>query len=127
MGITLTKDEKLQLQKNAARGGWSVSKLESAEEQPWSFYYDPKRGREMWLPSDAWNLRQYKDKGYKLGRLPTEFTPIEDTPDGGSLPADIQLIVNAAVKAALKTAGVVPSVSNQDIEQLKEPVQLKML
>ena len=124
MGIKLTNDEKRQLQRNSARGGWSISKLENVDEQPWSFWHDPTTGREMRLPSDPWSLVQYKSKGYLLGKAPDNFTPVES--DEG-LPPDIQRIVNAAVKAALEAVGKVSPASNQDIEQEKKPVQLKLL
>lgn len=132
MSIKLNADEKRQLKKNAARGGWSITNLESADEQPWSFYHNPKNGKEMWLPADAWNLQTYRSKGYKLGKAPGNFTPVEETTSPEVLPSNLATIVKDAVEAALKAAGVALPASNEissitEPVPSKEPVQLRML
>ena len=128
MGISLSDEEKKQLAKNAFRGGWSVTRLENADEQPWSFYHDLKTGKEVRLPSDPFSIQHYRMKGLKLGRLPGNYEIAEQTEEN-KLPDNVQEIVNAAVKAALQAAGVVQPAENKEVlvEQPKAPVQLKLL
>ncbi len=134
MGIRLSADEKKQLRKNSARGGWSITELENADEQPWSFYYNPKNGKEMWLPCDAYNLQHYRMKGYRQGKAPDSLVPsdnmFEEEASQEVLPTDIATIVKNAVEAALKAAGVALPASDQNMNvspEPKKPVQLRML
>ncbi len=132
MGIRLSADEKKQLQKNAFQGGWSISDLENADEQPWSFYHNPQTGKEMWLPCDAYNLQHYRMKGYRQGKVPKGLVPsdemFEETASEAP-PTDIATIVKNAVESALKAAGVALPASNQSesASEPKKPVQLRML
>lgn len=133
--IKLDAEQKRQLQKNAVGGGWSITDLENVDEQPWSFYYNPQNGKEMWLPCDAWNLQHYRMKGYKQGRLPENIVPsdnmFKEKASQEVLPTDIATIVKNAVETALKAAGVALPASNQETivsePEPKKPVQLRML
>jgi len=120
--IDLSAEEKRQLKKNVVYGGFSVTDLPSAEGQPFTWYHDPRTGREMHLPCDPINQRTYLMKGYRLGRSPggelLQTTP--QTED--ALPANVQEIVNTAVQAALIAAGVIPAQPEAPIE----PVQLAL-
>ncbi len=134
MGIRLSADEKKQLQKNALQGGWSISDLENADEQPWSFYYNPQTGKEMWLPCDAYNLQHYRMKGYRQGKAPENLVPsdnmFKEEASQEVSPTDIATIVKNAVEAALKAAGVALPASNEiestSAPEPKKPVQLRM-
>ncbi len=112
--IDVSTEEDKQLKKNAMYGGFSVVALPSVEGQPFTWYTDPRSGREMYLPCDAINQRTYLMKGYRLGHLSNcahatagESTqPLTEVPLSNALPTNIQDIVNTAVQAALKAAGV---------------------
>lgn len=121
--IDLSAEEKKQMTKNAAVGGFSVVNLSSVEGQPWGYYTDPRTEKEMYLPCDPFNQTTYLNKGYRLGHPPncehrtTEEQPIANAPTGGALPANVQEIVNAAVAAALKAVGMeVPAQPEPPIE-----------
>lgn len=135
MSIKLDAEQKRQLRKNAAGGGWSVTNLENVDEQPWSFYHNPKTGKEMWLPCDSVNLSTYRMKGYRQGKAPVDLVPSDDmfeksSESNESLPPNIADIVKNAVESALKAAGVALPVSNQkeiaSKPEPKKPVQLRM-
>ncbi len=122
--IDLSAEEKRQMQKNAAVGGFSVIDLPSAEGQPWGYYTDPRTDKEMYLPCDPFNQTTYLSKGYRLGHPPNcehrtaDKQSIASAPTGDALPTNIQDIVNTAVQAALKAAGV---------EVPEPPVETKQL
>ncbi len=112
--IDVSAEEGQQLKKNAMYGGFSVVDLPSVEGQPFTWYTDPRTGREMYLPCDAINQRTYLMKGYRLGHpagcaheTAGESTqPLTEVPLSNALPTNVQEIVNAAVAVALKAAGV---------------------
>lgn len=112
--------------KNAASptGGFSVVLDSSAEGQPWTWYNDPRNGREMWLPCDPINQATYLGKGYCIGHAVGWVAPEKQEE---VLPANLQEIVNAAVKAgvqqALQAVGVVLT---EAPEAPVEPKQLEL-
>ncbi len=130
--IDVSAEESRQIKKNAIHGGFSVIDLPSVEGQPFTWYTDPRSGREMYLPCDATNQRTYLMKGYRIGHpagcahetadelATTSNQPPTAVPLSNALPTNIQDIVNTAVQAALKAAGVeVP-------EPPVEPKQLEL-
>ncbi len=126
MGITLSKEERANLQKTG--GAYSVVDLPSAETQPKSTYHDIKTGKELYnLPADPWNVSHYKQRGLILGPAPGQFKPVVEK----STPDNIEDIIKVAVRAALEAAGVaLPEVEEKEGDPTKiiekKPVQMRM-
>jgi hypothetical protein len=120
----ISAEEKRQIQKNAAVGGFSVIDLPSAENQAFTWYNDPRREREMYLPCDPINQRTYLNKGYRMGHQPNcehamaSEQALTEAPLGNALPTNVQELIDKAVQAALQAAGVLP-------EPPVEPKQLE--
>jgi hypothetical protein len=104
--------------------GYAIRDLPYDESQPFATYHNPKTGQIFKrLPADAWSMKQYLGRGFRMGLPAANNATIEveeniDSNDIASLLKAMQKEI-ADLKSQLNG-------KNETVEEQQTPVQLSM-
>lgn len=102
--------------------GFAIRDLPYDESQPFTTYHNPKTGQIFErLPADAWSIKQYLSKGFKIG-LPTTNNATIEVEDNDS---DVVALLKAMQKEIAELKSQLNG-KNEMIQEPQTPVQLEM-